>query len=87
VTDGFGRASAFQVPERLFNFFFGFRRGHHQRQARAAWAVKLTFGPQRPLVAAVTILLPYGLIYFSATYVARVEECAGTLRKLVRLRR
>jgi putative peptidoglycan lipid II flippase len=55
--------------------------------AAAAWGMKLALGQQRPLVAAATILLPYGLTYFAATYVAGVEECAGTLRKLVRVRR
>jgi putative peptidoglycan lipid II flippase len=56
--------------------------------AGAAWAVKLGIGHgDHPIKAAVAILGTYGVVYFAITYWMRVEECAGTLRKLVRLRK
>jgi putative peptidoglycan lipid II flippase len=60
--------------------------------AGAAWAVKLGIGHRdpmhrHPIVAAVAILGTYGVLYFAATYAARVEECAGALRRVARLRR
>ena len=37
--------------------------------------------------AAVAILGMYGVVYFGVTYWLRVEECAGALRRVARLRR
>ncbi len=36
--------------------------------AAAAWGVKFALAPQHPVLAAVAILIPYGLIYFAITY-------------------
>jgi putative peptidoglycan lipid II flippase len=36
--------------------------------AAVAWGVKLAIAPQYPILAAVAILVPYGLIYFAITY-------------------
>jgi hypothetical protein len=56
--------------------------------AGAAWAVKLGIGHRdHPINAAVAILGTYGVVYFGASYVLRVEECAGALRRVARLRR
>jgi putative peptidoglycan lipid II flippase len=52
--------------------------------AAAAWAVKLGIGRHNPVLAGIAILGPYGAVYFGMTYLLRVEECAGVLRKLVR---
>ena len=41
-----------------------------------------------PVVTAIVVLMPYGLIYFAVTYLLRVEECARDVRdRLARLRR
>jgi hypothetical protein len=40
-----------------------------------------------PIVTALLVLVPYGLIYFGVTYVLRVEECGALFEKLARLRR
>jgi putative peptidoglycan lipid II flippase len=49
--------------------------------AAAAWAVKLAIGQHLPKLSAIPILGAYGLIYFGATYLLRVEECVSTLRR------
>jgi hypothetical protein len=38
-----------------------------------------------PIPAAMVILGGYGVLYFAITYFLRVEECAGTLRRITRL--
>ncbi len=55
--------------------------------AAAAWGIKFAIGAVHPITAAILILLPYGLIYFAATYLLRVEECAALFARLARLRR
>ncbi len=52
----------------------------------AAWGVKLTLGHHNPRLIAVPILGVYGVVYFAATYLMGVEECVGTLRRVMRLR-
>ena len=52
--------------------------------AAAAWAVKLGIGRHNPILAGIAILGPYGAVYLGMTYLMRVEECAGMVRKLVR---
>lgn len=52
--------------------------------AAAAWAVKLAIGAHDPRWTAVVVLAPYGLVYFGATYLLRVEECARTIRRFRR---
>jgi putative peptidoglycan lipid II flippase len=53
--------------------------------AAVAWGVKLAIGRQNPVVAGIAILIPYGLVYFAAAYVLRVEECVQLLRRALRL--
>jgi putative peptidoglycan lipid II flippase len=56
--------------------------------AGAAWAVKIGTGHgDHPIRAAVVILGMYGVVYFAIAYWLRVEECAGALRRVARLRR
>jgi putative peptidoglycan lipid II flippase len=55
--------------------------------AAAAWAVKSGIGHRDPVMAAVAILGTYGVMYFTITYLLRVEECAGALRRVAKLRR
>jgi putative peptidoglycan lipid II flippase len=52
--------------------------------AAAAWAVKLVLPRMHPIAAAIPILCVYGLTYFAATWLFRVEEFT---RMLGRLRR
>jgi putative peptidoglycan lipid II flippase len=55
--------------------------------AAAAWAFKLGFGGAHPIMMALVVLVPYGLIYFAVTYLLRVEECGALFARLARLRR
>jgi putative peptidoglycan lipid II flippase len=55
--------------------------------AAAAWGIKLGIGGVHPITAAGLILVPYGLIYFAATYLLRVEECGKLFARLARFRR
>jgi putative peptidoglycan lipid II flippase len=54
--------------------------------AAAAWGIKLSI-VAHPVVTAIVVLVPYGLIYFAVTYLLRVEECAAMFSRLARLRR
>jgi putative peptidoglycan lipid II flippase len=55
--------------------------------AASGWGVKLALGPLDPVRSGILILSVYGSVYFAATYLAGVEECAGALRRLTQLRR
>jgi putative peptidoglycan lipid II flippase len=48
--------------------------------AAVGWGIKLTLHPQRPWVAAVLILVPYGAVYLGSTALFGVEQ-AGALVK------
>ena len=52
--------------------------------AGVAWAIKLSIGTPRPEVAAVLILIPYGIVYFAMAFLLRIEECTQALRRLKR---
>jgi putative peptidoglycan lipid II flippase len=52
--------------------------------ATAGWLLKPAAVPHGTLVAAIVVLGAYGLLYFAATYIMRVEECAGTIRRILR---
>jgi len=52
--------------------------------AAIAWAVKLGIGARNPRIAALAILIPYGLAYFGAAWLLRIEECTQALRRLRR---
>ena len=55
--------------------------------AGGAWAAKLALGHHDPIKTAIAVLAPYGALYFGVTYLLRVEECAGAIARLARLRR
>ena len=50
--------------------------------AAAGWMLKPLVIARGTQVTAVVVLGAYGVIYFAATYVMRVEECAGTIRRI-----
>ena len=52
--------------------------------AAAAWALKLAIGTRHPAVYGAAILCLYGAVYFGATWLFRVEECVGVLRRITR---
>jgi putative peptidoglycan lipid II flippase len=49
--------------------------------AAAGWAVTLAIGPHNPRLVAAAVLSAYAAVYFAATYLLRVEECRGALRR------
>ncbi len=49
--------------------------------AAVAWGVKLSIGPHRPELIGAAVLVPYGLVYFAAAYLLRIEECRSALRR------
>jgi putative peptidoglycan lipid II flippase len=53
--------------------------------AAAAWAVRLAAAPQHPILAAISILAPYGLIYFGITYGWGVPEAQALVRRFARV--
>lgn len=50
----------------------------------AGWAVKLGIGMRHPREDGLAILAAYGLTYFLAAYMLRVEECSSAIRRLLR---
>jgi putative peptidoglycan lipid II flippase len=53
--------------------------------AFAAWAVKLIVGPQHPILTAVLVLTPYGLVYLGLTYGWSVPEAKSLLGRVARV--
>jgi putative peptidoglycan lipid II flippase len=51
--------------------------------AAAAWAVKLSAPPAGPIVAAMLVLGPYGVVFFAATFALRVPEASSAIRRIV----
>jgi putative peptidoglycan lipid II flippase len=54
--------------------------------AACAWGVKLAIPPFHPIVTAVLVLGPYGLVFFGATFAMRVPEASATVGRLARFR-
>jgi putative peptidoglycan lipid II flippase len=51
--------------------------------AAVGWAVKLTFFPPSPILDAVLVLGPYGLVYFGITTTMRVPEAASIISRVM----
>jgi len=52
--------------------------------AAAAWGVKTALGRHHPLVFGLAVIATYGMVYFGAAWLLRVEECAALVRRLRR---
>jgi putative peptidoglycan lipid II flippase len=52
--------------------------------AAAGWAVKLAVGVRHPLSGGLAIVAAYGVTYFAAAWLLRVEECASAMRRVLR---
>jgi len=52
--------------------------------AAAAWAVKLSIPALPPVVAALLIIGPYGLVFLAMSLALRIEGAAATLRMVLR---
>ncbi|HET9838449.1 MAG TPA: lipid II flippase MurJ, partial [Candidatus Angelobacter sp.] len=52
--------------------------------AAVAWAIKWGVHPQRPLIAAGLILVPYGAVYLGCTELFGVEQARGIVRRVLR---
>jgi putative peptidoglycan lipid II flippase len=55
--------------------------------AAAAWGIKLALGHRNPQLVGATVLIPYGVVYLSMTYLLRIEESARALARIARFRR
>jgi putative peptidoglycan lipid II flippase len=53
--------------------------------AFTAWAVKLIASPQHPILTAVLVLIPYGLVYLGLTYGWSVPEAKSLLGRVARV--
>jgi putative peptidoglycan lipid II flippase len=49
--------------------------------AVVAWGLKLALPPMHPIIAAIVILGPYGLVYFIATFAMKIPEAASVVRR------
>ena len=54
--------------------------------AAVAWGIKLGLHPQRPLIAAILILVPYGAVYLGCTQLFGVEQTGALVKRLLRRR-
>jgi len=54
--------------------------------AAVAWGIKLGLHPQRPLLAAILILVPYGAVYLGCTELFGVEQARGIVRRIFKSR-
>jgi putative peptidoglycan lipid II flippase len=52
--------------------------------AAVAWGIKLALGSRNPILQAIAILLPYGLLYFAIAALVRVDESTELLRRVRR---
>ena len=52
--------------------------------AAAAWGVKIALGRHHPLVFGLVVIATYGIVYFGAAWLLRIEECAALVRRLRR---
>jgi putative peptidoglycan lipid II flippase len=52
--------------------------------AGVAWGLKLWLHPKQPQIAAVVLLLPYGLAYLAFTMALRISEAGAIIRRLMR---
>jgi putative peptidoglycan lipid II flippase len=53
--------------------------------AAAAWVIKLLLGPHHSAILSATAILGiYGIVYFSVTYLFRIDECRLTLNRFLR---
>src|SRR6266705_3445944 len=53
--------------------------------AGTGWAIKLAIGQQRPLIVAVLVLVPYGLVYLAITYGLGLSEGRVFIDRILRL--
>lgn len=52
--------------------------------AAVAWAVKLSIPAMHPILTAILVLGPYGIVYFAATLALRIPEASSALNRLRR---
>jgi len=52
--------------------------------AIAAWTVKLLIPPVHPVIAAILVLGPYGMVFFACAFALRVPEVHGVLARFRR---
>jgi putative peptidoglycan lipid II flippase len=52
--------------------------------AALAWAIKVALRPANPLIAAILILAPYGLVFFAVALALRIPEASRVLGRLTR---
>jgi putative peptidoglycan lipid II flippase len=54
--------------------------------AATAWVIKVALPTANPLIAAILILVPYGLVFFAVTFALRIPEASSALGRLRRRR-
>jgi putative peptidoglycan lipid II flippase len=52
--------------------------------AAVAWAIRLALHPQRPILSAVMLLLPYAAVYLGLTAMAGIDETAALIKRLAK---
>jgi putative peptidoglycan lipid II flippase len=52
--------------------------------ALAGWAIHHYGEGRRPIISAILVLGPYGVIYFAATWIAGIAECRALFRRILK---
>ncbi len=54
--------------------------------AAVAWALKIALPPLHPIVTAVVVIGPYGVVFMTATFLLRIPEASTAVGRFTRLR-
>ena len=50
--------------------------------AIVAWSVKLAIAPRHPIINAILVLGPYGIVFFASVLAMRIPEAAVAIRRV-----
>ncbi len=53
--------------------------------AGAAWAIEHYFGRHKPILVAIVVLIPYGLLYFLFAWILKLAEAHTSIQRILRL--
>jgi putative peptidoglycan lipid II flippase len=52
--------------------------------AAVAWGVKILLPPAHPILTAIAVLGPYGVVFFAMTFLLRIPEASAAFSRLRR---
>ena len=52
--------------------------------AAVAWVVKILLPPAHPILTAIAVLGPYGVVFFAMTFLLRIPEASSAFARVVK---